>query len=42
MMNSPGSVALNIKLDAKFRVHRAKELLFYFPQEVARWNVYQF
>jgi hypothetical protein len=42
MMNSPGSVAVNIKLDAKFRVHRATELLFCFPQELARWNDFQF
>jgi len=42
MTNSPGSVAVNIKLDAKFRVHTAKELLFCFAQEVVRWNDFQF
>jgi len=38
MMNSPGSVAVNIKPDAKFRVHTARELLFCFAQEVVRWK----
>jgi len=42
MMNSPGSVAVNIRPDAKFRFHTATNLLFCFAQEVARWNDFQF
>jgi hypothetical protein len=41
-MNSAGSVAVNIKPDAKFRVHTATDLLFCFAQEVIRWNDFQF
>jgi len=42
MNNSPGSVAVNIKLETKFKVHTAKELLFCFAQEVVGWNDFQF
>jgi hypothetical protein len=38
MLSSPGTVAVNIKPDAKFRVQTAGELLFCFAQEVLRWN----
>jgi len=41
-MNSPGTVAVNIKPDAKFRVQTARELLFCFAQEVVWRNDLQF
>jgi len=41
-MNSPASITVNIKPDAKFRVHTTTELLFCFAQEVVRWNDFQF
>jgi len=42
MTNSPGTVAVNIKPDAKFRVQTARELLFCFAHEVVKWNDLQF